>query len=522
MSLLKFGHAVVVNKVVCPGKWVDTVVPRGRVKIAKEVITKFDPSKWLLSHVTIMASVDVEKRSKDPKKNYLIKPEYSIFVNNNGDCWERDLLKAASKTFIGADNFLEHVQIKELSKGKVIDVALREVPFDKDIYGNDLTTMYVDILIATNRKHTDLIEKIQNGEYSAVSMGCVISYSICSQCGKIAKDETEACKHVRYFKNNYFYDEDGVKRIVAELCGSADDPNSCKFVDASWVRKPAFEGAVLNKVIPLNENISEKIQKAVHMPSFDYEPGLYLKAANFKNAQEGVEEETPKAEGEGAPRDDIDFPEAPEESEKALEVDKPPVGEGTEGEIGEAPLSMGKPNIDNKKEEEIVELKEPEEDATVSEIKKLLKRNVLNEIRRELLKEQVKELGKEEEERPIEIDTYTNDNLVKKANLNKILSFARPYNKLYNGIVLLSKLKNISEFVKEGYNRGDLLGILYFIDNIISDDPVKEDIVKALSIVKENDNKSLIMKIIVEIGRKPSVEECKKIIFWNTLLSKVQ
>ena len=90
MAMLRFGHAAVVNKVVCPGKWVDNVVPKGRIVVAKDVVAQFDPSKWLLSHVTIMASVDVDRADpSDPKSNYLIKPEYSIFVNNNGDSWER-------------------------------------------------------------------------------------------------------------------------------------------------------------------------------------------------------------------------------------------------------------------------------------------------------------------------------------------------------------------------------------------------------------------------------------------------
>jgi hypothetical protein len=210
MALLKFGHAAVATPMVCPGKWVDKKVVPGRIKLAKDVIAKYDPSKWLLSHCSIMASVDVDQADpKDPKSDYLIKPEYSIFVNNNGDSWERELLRKASKTFLGADNFCEHVQLEALSKGKVIDVALRDVPFTKDKDGKDLTTLYVDILIATDRKHKDLVDKIGSGEYAAVSMGCSIMYSICSQCGRKIEDETQACKHIRYFKNNSFYDENG-------------------------------------------------------------------------------------------------------------------------------------------------------------------------------------------------------------------------------------------------------------------------------------------------------------------------
>ena len=65
MGMRKFGNAVVTTPIVDPGKWVSEKVPAGRVKVAKNVLSSYDPSKWLLSHVTIMASVDTE--FADPK-----------------------------------------------------------------------------------------------------------------------------------------------------------------------------------------------------------------------------------------------------------------------------------------------------------------------------------------------------------------------------------------------------------------------------------------------------------------------
>jgi len=956
MAMLKFGHAAVVNKVVCPGKWVDNVVPKGRLKVAKEVIAQFDPSKWLLSHTTIMASVDTDLADpSNPKSNYLIKPDYSIFVNNNGDSWERNLLKIASKSFLGADNFCfaagtrvlmsdgtykpiqdikegdrvinrkgeignvtktfrhkannlvevsglnilsrnmfvtkehpfwiyharetcpktgrpnlfdkeanfclldtwtgfsvgvhrssgevfpegltpnwveansinpdrdffthpvsaveisnseinenraeligwflaegfydnknkssdeesgvsfalgndeidvaerlkdllikefgdtfradclpriyesqsgsymlsisnadiakffkkwcgkyswakkmpeeamwlpkklqaiilksclngdgcgeyisrgyslelkskdiiqqfnwvswrlgmlptyrevgvlprysdceiadgfeiftdpltgkksrpgyllrfstrdskklndivgygdikiasrqskkithafeneegkwivskinsvkesnvscevynievdndnsyiaegvvvhncEHVQIPELSKGKIIDVALREVPFAKGINGEDLITMYVDILIATNKKHTDLVEKIQSGEYSAVSMGCLIQFSICTQCGRIAEDESQSCKHVKYFKGNYFYDKNGVKRIIAELCGSSDKPDSCKFIDASWVRKPAFEGAVLYKVLPTGDkDLSEKFQKAVAMPGFKYMPGMYLKSAALKAATELVNE-IEAAEGDAPPaeppKDDFSFPEAPPESDKPLEVDTPP----TEGEApadslgappaeGAAPPAEGGGSLDGAPAAPPEpQIEEPKEDATVTEVKDMVKRQLLNQIRREILKEQAKQQG-EDSQRPSELETSTNDNLVaKSASFNKVLASAKSIknDRLYNGLMILSSIKNWNQFKKYGYNRDDVLGILHFIDKSTSNNPVGVDAVKTLSRVKIGSRGMVpfFTDIIVEIGRKPSRYENKKLASWAKILS---
>lgn len=546
MAMLKFGHAAVVNKIVCPGKWVDNVVPKGRLVVAKNVVAQFDPSKWLLSHVSIMASVDVEKNDpKDPKKNFLIKPDYSIFVNNNGDSWERDLLKIASKTFLGADNYVEHVQIPELSKGKIIDVALRDVPFAKGPDGTDLTSLYVDILIATNKQHKDLVEKIQSGEYNATSMGCLIKYSICSQCGRVAEDESQSCKHVKYFKGNYFYDDNGVKRIIAELCGSSDDPESCKFIDASWVRKPAFEGAVLNKVLPLDVSISEKIQKAVAVPSFEYTPGMYLKAAS-QQARDIVRSLT-AAEGDAAPpKDDFSFPEAPAESGKPLSVDTPP----TEGEVppteGDAPASDSLGDASGLGGDPAgglggatpastglggaappPQIEEPKDDASVKEVRDMFKRQILNQIRREILEEQAKSDSSGGNQRPTEMENETNDNLVSKsAGFKKVLATAQQMknDRLYNGLMIMSTIKDWKQFKKYGYNREDVLGILHFIDKHSSDSPVGVDAVKTLSKVKlaSDGMVPFFTSIIVEIGRKPNSIESKKLASWAKILSNFE
>lgn len=106
----------------------------------------------------------------------------------------------------------EHIQIPELSKGKVIDAVARDLG----------DTVYVDILVATNRKHGELVADIEAGKINTLSMGCSIQYSICTKCGNVAADETELCFHVKYEKGNHFHDHAGKKRVVAELCFPPD------------------------------------------------------------------------------------------------------------------------------------------------------------------------------------------------------------------------------------------------------------------------------------------------------------
>jgi Hint domain len=169
----------------------------------------------------------------------------------------------------------EHVQIPELSKGRIIDAAARDVG----------DSVYVDILVATDRKHKDLIEAISNGTIGTLSMGCQISYSQCTKCGNVAEDESQLCKHIRYFKGQTFLDPNGKRRKIAELCGHYSDPNSVKFIEASWVAHPAFSGAVLRSILdPKTAELAEvrqKIQAAHKRPTEVFDPSVMQKAARL-------------------------------------------------------------------------------------------------------------------------------------------------------------------------------------------------------------------------------------------------
>jgi hypothetical protein len=155
------------------------------------------------------------------------------------------------------------VQIPELSKGKIIDAVARNLE----------DTVYIDILVATDRVHTELIQDILSKKINAMSMGCTIQYSICSKCGNKAHDETELCDHIRYAKQTSFYD--GEQRIIAELCGHYTDPDSVRFIEASWVAQPAFEGAVARNILngdfesikAHEQNLEEVLRRAYRITS---------------------------------------------------------------------------------------------------------------------------------------------------------------------------------------------------------------------------------------------------------------
>jgi len=104
-----------------------------------------------------------------PVYNIEVDQDHSYVANgmavHNCDAWDRPVLAMSYPTFIGGYNFVEHVQIPEQSKGRIVDAVARDI-------GDSL---YVDILIATNRKHRQLIAAIEQGRMSTLSMGCFLA-----------------------------------------------------------------------------------------------------------------------------------------------------------------------------------------------------------------------------------------------------------------------------------------------------------------------------------------------------------
>jgi len=79
----------------------------------------------------------------------------------------------------------------------------------------------------------------------------------------VLSDGDPNCRHIESELLQPFVDENGVERMTAELCGRClvgndgkvlrddegrlvGDPKSVEFIEASWVARPAFGGAVLN------------------------------------------------------------------------------------------------------------------------------------------------------------------------------------------------------------------------------------------------------------------------------------
>jgi len=470
--------------------------PQGMTKTASDVLSHYDPNRWLLSHVTIMASVDIELAdSKDPKSDYFIKPDHSIFVNNNGDCWERELLYKTFRTFVGANNYVEHIQQPEFSRGKVVDAAIRDVDLGIGLDGKPNSTYYVDLLIATSWEYPDMCEKILRKEYNAVSMGCLIQYSRCSRCGNVAADDSEQCEHIQYYRKNYFYDEFGNKRIIAEICGHKDDPASVQFIDASWVRKPAFTGAVLHNIVsppesiqlnlnkikdngkkedPLMSSLKERIQTQTE----HHDVGAFLKAASTKNAEEETDEGAARFEEPSVPDEEgVAFPEMPQEDGPAVPEEGDPMED--EGALGEGD-EQGVP---------------PEEaDATpFTDIKKSIEDAVITNVKQVLLDKLQKTLSKPDAQKEVAqgIIDYQDmmresDSIVKEAATRKTAKYLKDrYSidiakvmdmKTAANLMVFAVTKNPTILKRLGVTKNDVVDVLDYIETRRQGAPISRDI----------------------------------------------
>jgi hypothetical protein len=219
---------------------------------------KFSPKDYLLSWATIVGGVEPEKNG------YTIVAPHSKWVNDNGNAWLNQVLLESYKSFIWAENYLEHIQIPELSKGKILDAVAWVVTEHEPGRKEEIPTVFVDILVATNKKkHPKLIEDILTGKMRGLSMGCNITYSQCSFCGEVFEEgEDEQCVHLQKHLRKY-YTKDHKKYRIGELCGISGKPGTCEFIEASWVGTPAFEAAIRHDSLRVGDTWEGRPLKAI-------------------------------------------------------------------------------------------------------------------------------------------------------------------------------------------------------------------------------------------------------------------
>jgi len=228
-------------------------------KVSKEMATiEVASNDFVFSQASIVSSAMVEPNS------YKVHPSTAKYINANGDGWKNETLKNNYKSFIGAYNYVNHVQEHEKAVGFLGDAALRKIIVDPK---ENIYVYYVDILVATSRDMQKLINKLLRDEIEYLSMGCEAETSQCTQCGEVFDDEESMCDHLTFSKGKYYMDSMGKKRIVAELLGDEKE-GSCDFIEASYLTQvPASGMAVKRHILSIPPGCNVQL----HMPKWAIE-----------------------------------------------------------------------------------------------------------------------------------------------------------------------------------------------------------------------------------------------------------
>jgi hypothetical protein len=178
-------------------------------------------------------------------------------ANRNGDYFPDPALARDHKTFEKlAYAYKHHVNKDPNNSFGQVKVAV----FNPDMHRVEL------VIELDNAKAKEILERIEKGEYPAVSMGVKVPYDTCSVCSKKSKRVTDYCEHLK--------NQMGVVLPDGRKVYAVNDTD-LKFFDISFVRIPADRTAsVLSKVASAEQAVvpSGVIAKE------------YLKAAGIKES----------------------------------------------------------------------------------------------------------------------------------------------------------------------------------------------------------------------------------------------
>ncbi len=156
--------------------------------------------------------------------------------NRNGDYFAEDQLNHRGDDY-GYETFMRYAYPFKHHVNKDPTRAYG----DRVILSVYLPSMHrVQLIVAVHDdKCTDILHRVDNGDFPDVSMGCRVPYDQCSICGNRAKNRSQYCDHLKYQMNKIL--PDGRKVMALNL--------RPKFFDISFVMVGAEKAShVLMKV----------------------------------------------------------------------------------------------------------------------------------------------------------------------------------------------------------------------------------------------------------------------------------
>lgn len=138
----------------------------------------------------------------------------------------------------------------------------------------------VELLIGVeNEKAPDLVERIGDGNYPAVSMGCRIKYDVCTVCGHRAPTRKQYCEHLKF----------NMRQVTQSgLRAGALNP-SPHFFDISFVIRPAdLTGFTLKKVAEQLYEVRSAAESGEYLDRVDEKRAAIQKLSDIDKVVRGV------------------------------------------------------------------------------------------------------------------------------------------------------------------------------------------------------------------------------------------
>lgn len=137
----------------------------------------------------------------------------------------------------------------------------------------------VELLLGLdNAKAPDLVQRISDGEYPAVSMGARIQWDVCLVCGHKAPTRKDYCEHLKF----------AMRQVgPSGLRNGALNP-SPKFFDISFVTKPADQtGYMLKKVAEASYALKSSAELGEALERYEEKRAAYKKLADITKVLKG-------------------------------------------------------------------------------------------------------------------------------------------------------------------------------------------------------------------------------------------
>lgn len=239
----------------------DDYFPTGEQTVQPVMLWGPSHNRFDLSRVTKTASEAVEyikHVTPEPGKTHLLLlamgGEETYGPNRNGDGFpERPIAARDGRGFYVApgEELTKHYQTFETNPAHAFQHHVNKDPRKasghvKKAFWNDRMHRVELLVIIDNQKDPEWVQRVNDGDFPPVSMGCRIKYDVCSVCGNKAPTRAQYCDHVTR--------SPGMNRLMPDGRRAYVHNPSPNFFDISRVFRPADRtGYTLKKVAHVYE-----------------------------------------------------------------------------------------------------------------------------------------------------------------------------------------------------------------------------------------------------------------------------